>query len=133
MAKGKKIDFGAKPEKPAMVMDAKKEPTVFYPTLHVGNIEGVADLPSGEFDFTGRGKVVHKSVSERNGKKSYSCEIEVHHMTPTKADGSEDEGGLDKALEDIESQKTGKSTKDIEADEDEDAADMGADEATEKT
>lgn len=129
-----KIDLGAKPEKPSTI-SAKPSNKPYYPSLHVGNIAGVEGLPSGEFDFTGRGRVVHKSVTERDGKKQYSCEIEVQHITPTGGAGGDEEGGLDKALEEIASKKTKKSMKKIEKDEEandpEDAADGGKDEATE--
>jgi hypothetical protein len=115
-SKSMKIDLGKKPmDTPIPAGPDKKSSKVFYPSLHIGDIEGLDKLPSGEFNFTGRGKVVHKSVTERNGKKSCSCEIEVMHLSP---EGSDEEDGLDKELEKIASKKTGKSMKQIEDEED---------------
>lgn len=84
----------------------KGEKRISYPTLYISGAKGL-DLSTGEIEFRCKGRVV--SVSERrdDGKDDrYSCEIEVHAISPESGDGAE--GGLDEALEKIESTKSKK-------------------------
>lgn len=54
-----------------------------YPTFFVGGVDGIENLPDGDFDFSGKGRVSScKEVTDRTGKKVYSCEIEVYEITP---------------------------------------------------
>jgi hypothetical protein len=54
-----------------------------YPNLYINDVEGL-DLEIGDISFTAKGKVV--GVTERkdkNGKETYTCEIEIHSITPS--------------------------------------------------
>ncbi len=60
--------------------DSKKP---YYPSVYITDIDGADDLPTGEFEFHAKGKVVSKSTRESaDGKKTTSIEIEVHKITP---------------------------------------------------
>lgn len=82
-----------------------------YPTLYVSGIKKEGDLPDGEFTFTGKGKLVSKTETNRNGKETYSFEIEVHDLTPTskavKSKEKDSGEALDEALTKIETDKSG--------------------------
>lgn len=94
------------PEAP--VSDSKKS-EVYYPTLYVSGINKEGDLPDGEFTFTGKAKLVSKTETNRNGKETYSFEIEVMELTPTskglKSKGKDAGEALDDAFKEIESEK----------------------------
>ncbi len=76
------IDLGSKPGKEmSEAKVAQKE--VYYPTLHLSNVDGLDELPEGEFTFTGKGKVISYTESTRDGKDTCSCELEIHSIKPT--------------------------------------------------
>lgn len=123
------IDLGKSPEPKNEVAKATKAP--YYPTLYVSEVQGLDDLPTGEFTFTGKGKVLTKTEKQSTDGTSYSCEIEVHSISPqggskkkaAKADAADSLGA---ALDTIAKKKVTPVQDDSE-----DAADMGADEDTE--
>lgn len=77
------IDLSSKPAKEMTEKAAMAPREVFYPTLHLSNVEGLEDLPEGEFTFTGKGKVVSYTERVTDGKKSCSCQLEVHGISPS--------------------------------------------------
>lgn len=100
-------------EKPASKSSKKGEKRINYPTLYLSGVN--LGVGTGEFEFSGKGKVVSVSERTRDGKTEYSCEIEVHAMSVDGGEASK-EDGLEGALKDIASKKT-KSSKDEEGEE----------------
>jgi len=107
------IDLGKEYGKTEMMAKTKAEPKVDYPTLYVSGVDKL-ELPDGEFDFSGRGKVVSKTESTRDGKTTCSYEIQVMGIEPEgaaegkdKNETSEVEGDerLDKELTKLSQQK----------------------------
>ena len=83
----KTIDLGKKSEllgaTPEPAQENSKEPKVYYPSLYL-NFDGVEKLDGlGE---TGEAiikyKVVSKTISEREGEKYCSIDLEIHSITP---------------------------------------------------
>ncbi len=100
------IDLGSKPSEMKTEMPSKD--STYYPSLRIDNVEGLDDLPEGEFTFTGKGKLVSYTESMRNGKSTCSCEIEVHSIKPsTKKAKPVKDGGerLDESLDKIAKHK----------------------------
>lgn len=77
------IDLGSKPGKEMSAAKPSPAKEVYYPSIHVRDAEGLEDLPDGEFTFTGKGKVVSYTETERDGKETCSCEIEIHSIKPS--------------------------------------------------
>lgn len=77
------IDLGKKPGKEMTEKAALAPREVYYPSINVHDVEGLDDLPEGEFTFTGKGKVVSYTESTRDGKESCSCELEIHSIKPS--------------------------------------------------
>jgi len=74
---------GTGPSEVKTTTDSKKP---YYPSFYISDIAGAVDLPTGEFEFHAKGRVVIKSTRESgDGGKTTSIEIEVHEITP---DGS---------------------------------------------
>ncbi len=105
MAKGF-IDLGKKADS-MVVKEASpsKTPKIHYPSCYISDVEGL-DVEDGD-EVVLRGKVTSCTTTSRDGKKGYSCEIEVNSL---KVDGESlkaDKGdGLDSALSKIEEDKT---------------------------
>jgi len=103
----KTINLGSKRGESPMTVSESKGP--YYPTLYVSGIDGGADIPDGEFTFTGKAKRISKTETERNGKETCSFELEVMELTPTsngvKSKGKDSGEALDDALNEIESAK----------------------------
>lgn len=101
------MNLGSKREKNPSLVETKSE--VYYPTLFVSGINKEGDLPDGEFTFTGKAKLVSKTETKRNGKETYSFEIEVMELTPTskglKSKVKDAGEALDDAFKVIESEK----------------------------
>lgn len=101
---GSKREVYSEPATPS-----KNKDEVYYPTLYVSGINKEGDLPDGEFTFTGKAKLVSKTETNRNGKETYSFEIEVMDITPTskglKSKGKDSGEALDDAFKEIESEK----------------------------
>lgn len=110
------IDLGQpfpKAETAAKFNDTKKKS---FPTMHVHGIKALDSLPEGHFHFMAKGKVVHRSATQRAGQpESVSHEIEVHSMKPMGK--GEPKGGLDGAMKKIEKKKTGALPSDDDGDE----------------
>ncbi len=99
----KAINLGKKIDYPSDVKPA--EPTnPVYPTLYIRDVDGLEDLPDGEFTFVATGKVVMSKEEMRNDVKECSYEIEVHSIKPsTTKDGSKpSEVSLAEALDEME-------------------------------
>lgn len=113
----KAINLGVTPPKPskADVAQPAKKTGPYYPSVYINDIPDLHKLPDGEFTFTGTGKLISRKVEDRNGKKTCSCELEIHSIEPDESTEAGDT--LDDALDKIEAKKSGKSTKQIEADE----------------
>lgn len=100
------MDLGKK-YSPMATVEAKpkKEPKIHYPSCYVSDVEGL-DVEDGD-DVVLKGKVTSCTTTSRDGKTSYSCEIEVNGL---KVDGKSlkaDSGaGLDSALDKIEEKKS---------------------------
>lgn len=77
------IDLGNKPGKEMSKEAAMAPREVYYPTLHLSNVDGLDELPEGEFTFTAKGKVTSYTERVTDGKKSCSCELEVHNIKPS--------------------------------------------------
>lgn len=73
----------------------------YYPSIHISDVKGMDDLPDGEFEFTGKGRVLSMTHNKKNG--TCSCEIEIMDLEP--GDESEPGESLDKTLKKIESKK----------------------------
>lgn len=73
------IDLGSKPQEIGKASTPSEDKT-YYPTLRISNVEGLDDLPDGEFTFTAKGEVVSHSEDLKNG--TCSCEIEIHSISP---------------------------------------------------
>ncbi len=107
------IDLGKKySDMQGKVAEEPKDKTS-YPTLFVshdsGDGSGLDELPDGEFEFTGKGRVVSYKEDMKNG--TCSCEIEVMGITPStkkakKTKTSED--GLSEALDEVVKKKAKK-------------------------
>lgn len=82
-----------------------------YPSFYISDVEGLDDLPDGEFTFTGRGEVSSSTKTvDSEGNTSYSCEIEIHEITPkggVKSAKSKPDSGelLDSKMSEIENAK----------------------------
>ncbi len=118
MAKDSYIHLGKKPESITKAMPMRESPKMYYPSAHISGVEGM-DVEDGD-EVLMKGKVTSCTTSSRDGKKTYSCEVEVTHL---KVDGSESSGGLDKALSKIEKEKMDASeeTDEIDSTDQEDA------------
>jgi len=101
------IDLGVTPQDSglAQAKESAQKPQPSYPSFHARNVAALHDLPEGKFHFHAVGRVVSKTKTTRNGKDEYSHEVEVHSITPKSGKKDKDEGGLDKALNDIEKKK----------------------------
>lgn len=120
------IDLGKTPGDMKDSPPTKDSKKPYYPSVYITDIQGADDLPTGEFSFSAKGKVVSKSIRENsNGKKTTSIEIEVHEITPDKSEDSGD--SLDKALT-----KVAKKKQESAADET-DEADSGMDNSEEES
>ena len=88
-------------------LDAPKEAAVklsnktYYPTAYIAGVEGM-DVEDGD-EVIMKGKVKSCTTSSRNGKKDYSCDIDVTHLKVVNPKSSSD--GLDSALSKIEKKK----------------------------
>ncbi len=118
------IDLGAKSE-PIGSLKPSKTPKVHYPSLYVSGIEGLDGVEDGD-EVTIKGTVTSCTSTSRDGKTTYSCEIEARELSPEDSTDSEDGGdGLDSALSDIQKKKADQSG------EEDDTNDTPADEADE--
>ncbi len=100
------IDLGSKPSEDKMAMPSKD--SAYYPSLHINNVDGLDNLPDGEFTFTGKGKLISYTESMRNGKNTCSCEIEVHSIKPLDEGSKKSKDGgdrLDESLDEIANHK----------------------------
>ena len=101
------INLGSKPSEVSKPMSTSKGP--YYPTLYVSGIDGNAEIPDGEFTFTGKARRISKTETERNGKETCSFELEVMELTPTskgsKSKAKDAGDSLDEAFTEIESAK----------------------------
>lgn len=107
------IDLGQKYDPKAATVEAAG-PHVNYPTMFIThkmdkNGNALDSLPDGEFEFTGKGKIVSYKEDKKAG--TCSCEIEVTAIKPSttkekKAPSSED--GLNSALDKVAAKKMGK-------------------------
>lgn len=85
MAESGMIDLGkSMKETSALAEPAKKDSGVSYPTLFIRDVDGLYDLPDGEFTFTGVAKKISSEIREREGKTTHSCELEIHSIKPEK-------------------------------------------------
>ncbi len=82
-------------------MDSKK---VSYPTLYISGVDDLSGI-EGEFTFTAKGKVVSCTESTRDGKTNYSCELEVHSITPQGKAKKDSGESLDEAMDTIAADK----------------------------
>jgi hypothetical protein len=97
MAKESFIDLGQKPEAVGNI-PAKPSDKAYYPSMHVSGV----DLKDGD-EVLIKGVVTSCTSSSRNGKKTYSCEVEGKSMKVVPKGGGEDK--LDAALTKIEKSK----------------------------
>lgn len=106
---GKKYNMGG--DMPAM--DKKPKETISYPTLFVSHDmkdgSGLNELPDGEFEFTGKARIVSYKENMKDG--TCQCEMEVMAIKPStkkakKTKSSED--SLDEALTEVAKKKTSK-------------------------
>jgi hypothetical protein len=111
---GKKYNSGAE-----LSVDKKPKESVSYPTLFVSHDmkdgSGLDELPDGEFEFTGKARIVSYKENMKDG--TCQCEIEVMGIKPStkrakKAKTSEE--NLDSALDEVVKKKAGKSGKMME-------------------
>lgn len=103
------IDLSRKPAKEMTEKAAMAPREVYYPSINLHDVEGLEELPEGEFTFTGKGKVVSYTESMRDGKESCSCEIEIHSIKPsTKKVKKEKDAGerLDASFDKIAKKKS---------------------------
>lgn len=78
------IDLGHKHETPMQCEPAEPDKNrVSYPSLYIAS-DSKIDLPDSG-DAIIRFKKVSSSESERDGKSSYSCELEIMAIKPTEA------------------------------------------------
>ncbi len=111
------IDLGSSPDDPEEVSegDTKGPSKTYYPSLYVSDVDSLDEIPDTgtEFEFTAKGTVVSKTISERDGEKCCSFEIEVQQITPTgsKVSAKQEDAsdGLDKAMDDVVEKKSKKS------------------------
>jgi hypothetical protein len=95
-----------------MAMDPCKDKSVHYPTLYVSGIDDVEidALPEGEFTFTAKAKLLSSTESFRDGKRTYSCEIEIQSIKPEggsrKKKSKSTEESLDEAFSETEKKKS---------------------------
>lgn len=88
---GKSLDNKFAP--PAAVNEVKGKK--YYPSVHISDIKGLDKLPDGEFEFTGKGRVVSMTHNKKAG--ICSCELEILELEAgEESDTAED--GLEKAL-----------------------------------
>lgn len=106
------IDLGRKFNAEAKVPDKPKE-SVSYPTLFISHDtkdgSGLNELPDGEFDFTGRARVISYKEDLKNG--TCQCEIEVMGIKPSAKKAKKpktSEENLDSALDEVVKKKTKK-------------------------
>lgn len=102
------INLGTAPQesemKPAMASD---KPKTRYPSMRVTGKKELDSLPEGHFHFIGKGKVVHRSSTQREGEpESVSHEIEVHSMKPIKKQ-NEPAKNLDEQMTKVAKKKMG--------------------------
>lgn len=103
----KTIDLGQSYKDSMPEMVAKKD--VHYPTLHIDGDQELGLPESGE--LTVKFKRVSESHSERDGKVSYSCVLEIHKILdvegaePEKKERTEDV--LDALMKKIKAEKNG--------------------------
>jgi len=107
------INLGTAPQeseiRPATPSD---KPKTRFPSMRVTGKKELDDLPEGHFHFIGKGKVVHRSSTQREGEpESVSHEIEVHSMKPIKKpDGAAK--NLDEQMNKVAKKKMGASDDD---------------------
>jgi hypothetical protein len=96
------MDLGTSIEKTESPMgEANGKGKKYYPSIHISNVKGLEDLPDGEFEFTGKGRVVSMTHNKKAG--TCSCEIEVMDLEAGEVTEEADlEDSLDKALTDKE-------------------------------
>lgn len=82
----------AMPSVEVEVKTEKEEPKVYYPSLYVEGLLESLEI-SGEGTATVKFKVVQSTEKERDGKKTYCYDIEIHDFSPKgkskKSDGEE--------------------------------------------
>jgi hypothetical protein len=118
-----KMDLGTSLEKTSSPMGEESgKSKKYYPSIHISGVKGLEDLPDGEFEFTGKGRVVSMTHNKKAG--TCSCEIEVMDLEAgDKAESADLEDSLDKVLTDKEESKNSEMEEEDEMDyEDEDSA-----------
>jgi len=75
------INLGKSPSETEVMPPGKKDGEKYFPTLRISDVEGLADLPEGEFTFTAKGKMI--SYSEDLKRGTCSVELEVHSIEPS--------------------------------------------------
>jgi len=100
MAKDSYIHLGKKIE-PMSESPIKSPSKEYFPSCHISGVEGM-EVEDGD-EVVLRGRVTSCTESSRNGKKDYSCEVEVTGLKVTAPKDSGD--GLDSALSKIEKKK----------------------------
>lgn len=99
------INLGRKPSEPSALSAKEPESKEYFPSIYLSeSSKEVNGLPEGEFSFSGKGKVVSRTESTTNGKTRYSCEIEIHEITP-EGKAKDSDKSLDDSLTEIESKK----------------------------
>lgn len=91
----KSIDLGVSYDEPISASIEKMEKKKHYPTLRIEGDEKL-ELPE-EGTMTVHFHKVASESSERDGKKHYSCTLEVKHILSVKADDYEDDAPTKKS------------------------------------
>lgn len=103
------INLGTAPQASSMMVEKGEnaKPKTSYPSMRVTGKKELDALPEGHFHFIGKGKVVHRSSTKREGEpESVSHEIEVHSMKPIKKpDGAAK--NLDEQMDKVAKKKMG--------------------------
>jgi hypothetical protein len=84
--------------------ESSEKPKMHYPSLYMGNLKEVIDLPD-EGEAIIKFKVTERAVTDRNGEKSCRLDLEVHSLSPlssSKETSSSKSGDLDSAMKAIE-------------------------------
>ena len=111
------LDLGKSPNltKEVAAPSKKGKKEVYYPSIHLSDIEGLESLPEGEFEFEGVGRVISKTISERGGKKTCSCEIEIKSIECE--DCKEADPSIEDAFDKVAAKKAPKPAKEEEDEE----------------
>lgn len=74
-----KLNLARKSESMPSAVEAPKDPEVHYPTLYLSDVEGLGDLPE-EGTAMIKFKRKNLTVTDREGKKSVSADIEIQSL-----------------------------------------------------